>query len=125
MKISQFNKQNLPQLRIDLNNALKAVAELHGIDLSLGNMSFTDTETTVKLTARVKSNISLNTLVNWRLKNLGLPEDLMGKSFVFKNKTYTVTSLNTKPVKYPVEAKTLEGRTVCFATEFIKTLLPA
>lgn len=46
-----FTKQNLPQLRADIDAALAAVAAKHGIKLQTGNISFNPNEATIKLMA--------------------------------------------------------------------------
>lgn len=40
MTISTFDRENLPLVRADIDAALKAVTEKHGITLRLGNITF-------------------------------------------------------------------------------------
>jgi hypothetical protein len=51
----EFNKVNLVTIRKDIDEALKAVSEKHGIDLGISNISFNPNSFTTKLTAIVKS----------------------------------------------------------------------
>lgn len=48
----KFNSQNIPQVRKDIEEALKQVAEKHNIGLSIGNIRFSDSEFTTKLTVK-------------------------------------------------------------------------
>lgn len=54
MTTTKFNKQNLATIRKDIDAALAEVAAKHGITLGIGNISFTDTSFTTKLTAMIK-----------------------------------------------------------------------
>jgi hypothetical protein len=40
MTITTFDRQNLPQVRADIDAALKAVCDKHGISLRLGNITY-------------------------------------------------------------------------------------
>ena len=49
MTIAQFDKANLSTLRDDINAALAAVAEKHGIKIGAGSARYLDTTATFKL----------------------------------------------------------------------------
>lgn len=40
MKMTKFSKDNLPALRADLNDALKAVAGKYGLEIMVGSCRF-------------------------------------------------------------------------------------
>lgn len=54
MQITAFEKNNLKELRKDIETALKAVAEKHDINISTGSIRFTASSATIKLEAVVK-----------------------------------------------------------------------
>lgn len=40
MKMTRFNKSNLPALRADLNDALRVVAEKYGLEIAVGSCRY-------------------------------------------------------------------------------------
>lgn len=52
--IKQFDSTNLKVIRKDIDAALKKVMEKHGIDLSIGNISFASGRFTTRLTGKVE-----------------------------------------------------------------------
>lgn len=52
-KITEFNKQNLPTIREDLNKLLAEYTKKTGIKLSLGNITFYEGSFTAKLEATI------------------------------------------------------------------------
>lgn len=64
MSTKSFNKQNLPSIRADINEALAAVAAKHGIVLSLDNISFTESTFSSKINAAIVSGDTEDTSVS-------------------------------------------------------------
>jgi hypothetical protein len=54
IKISKFDTPQLNTLRSELNEKLAILGADLGLDLSTGNITYSDTECTIKLTAKVK-----------------------------------------------------------------------
>ena len=52
--MNQFNKVTLAQMRVELNNVLKAYGDIAGVDFSLGNITFAPSEFHVKLTSKIR-----------------------------------------------------------------------
>ena len=50
-KITSFDKTNLKNVRVAINEALASVEKQFGIKLDIGNISFSDNQFTTKLTA--------------------------------------------------------------------------
>lgn len=55
MTITAFNKIALKNLRPEIDAALKAVADKHGIELRLGNISFTEATFTAKVEGKIEA----------------------------------------------------------------------
>tara|TARA_R110001592_G_scaffold31379_1_gene110621 strand:- start:1248 stop:1649 length:402 start_codon:yes stop_codon:yes gene_type:complete len=51
--IKQFTKLNVSETREAINKALNSLRETHGINVSLGNISYSDKSFTVKATASI------------------------------------------------------------------------
>lgn len=54
---------------------------------------------------------------------LGLPKDIIGKSFTVRNSVYTITELAPNRPKYPVIARNSDGKSFKFTIEAIKNYL--
>lgn len=52
-KISAFNKANLKQLRTEMDELLSKYGATVNLDLKIGNISFSDGEASIKMTAKV------------------------------------------------------------------------
>jgi hypothetical protein len=88
MKITSFNKSNVLTLRQELEAAIAAVCEKHGVKTtSLGGIRFTDSSfTTGKLTVSVKEERSLLAVD---------PKTLIGGKYKHGQRTFTITAANT------------------------------
>lgn len=128
--MKEFNRTTLSQLRADMNAALKAVAEKHGVLLSVGSCTYArdGSEASFKLQAVVKkegvetmkdaSNAKLVTAWKEYASMFGLKQEWLDKSFVVNGKTYMIQGLNTRKHKYPVVTKCLQdSKQYIFSTE--------
>jgi hypothetical protein len=113
--ITTFTRQNLPALRADIDAALKAVGEKHGIVVKTdGGGSFSPTNYTVKVGAAVKAeNGEVVTKEAQDFKMLassyGLPLEMLNKEFFVAGVSHKVTGIYPRKHKYPV-AITIQGR---------------
>ena len=55
-KITKFNKENLPEIRAKINEALKTVQDL-GVECEIGNINFTCDKFTTKLTVKLPNAV--------------------------------------------------------------------
>ena len=53
--ITEFNKENLLQMRIEINAALRTITAQYGVDFKLGNISFTGQTFNSKLEGAVRN----------------------------------------------------------------------
>jgi hypothetical protein len=106
----------LKALTADLNQALVAIAEKHGVQLKVGNGTFRADNATLKIeiaaiddngTAKTKEASDFERCAN----SYGLkPEDL-GTEFTFQGKTLTLVGAKPRSTKYPLLATDTVGRT--------------
>lgn len=114
MTIQNFDRQNLKQLRADMDAALAAVQAKHGITISLGNMRFS--------ADRVKVSVEANTNVQVSLSNNTTAAPTAGISTALQNamtrngvarttgrKGETLTGYNPNRPKYPFSYQTIRG----------------
>lgn len=97
MSINSFDKDNLKNIRVDINTALKAVETKYGIKLDLGNIRFQADSFHVKLSGSIgeAAEATEDSEVKWRRafvnnfwsaslgkEDLGKEVFLMGKKYI-------------------------------------------
>lgn len=102
------NQINFKQFRQDLNEAMKSVMEKYGLDsLDAGNISYSDTDFTVKVKAQLKLTDATKKAAQETTKSLlkmyGLSGDVLNQTIRLQNKTFKVTGVNTRNSKNPIE----------------------
>lgn len=105
MKVTQFTKENLKDLRNDINAALVAVAQKHGIDLSIGTISYSTEKATTRLTMETKActesdGISVPKGASY-LSLFDLPADAFEREFTIQGSRFRLTELKTNRPKNP------------------------
>lgn len=108
MKITKFNKNNLPRLRAAMNSALKEVGEKFGITVEVGSASYRPHETTfrVKLSMLNEDGDSLqghNDFVSYA-PMYGFDENDFGRVFTTEKGDFRIIGWNRRRHRYPVEA---------------------
>ena len=112
-----INKEMLRVLRDEINEALKAIGQRHGVTIKAGSAKFTPEA------ARFALDVTANSATG-ETQDIGAvefkrnaimfglkPEDL-GKQVVTGQGVYTITGLKPTSYKYPILAKSLrDGRT--------------
>ena len=106
-KITQFDRQSLRALRVDLDSAMATIASKYGIELSAGNISFTSETATIKVAAGIigsngravtpeaKAFDQYKSLVGLGGLNVGDTIDLQGDM-------YTISGYKPRSKKSPV-----------------------
>ena len=126
-KIKEFSKTNLNSVRRDIDIALASVEKEYGITLKLGNIRFSGTSFTTKVSADVKptNGKSLGeTKFNANCVLYGLKKSDFGKTFTEGRKTYTITGINTRSKRYPIECQCLtNGKGIRFTASLIREIL--
>ena len=122
-----FNRTNIKALRADIDAALAAVEKQHGVSFKLGNIRFTDNDFRCKLECFSASDNSGNA-VNVDKQNfeskaflVGVKTTSFGKTFTSRGRKFTITGINTRANKYPIQASTANGKRYKFPV----TSLPA
>lgn len=72
-KFSNFDRQNLKALRSEMDALLKKYGVASNLDITVGNMKFTDVEVEIKVKAKVKGAKTFsNTILETRAASLGV-----------------------------------------------------
>ena len=127
-KIQQFDRKTANAFAREAEQALQALAEKHGVDVSIGSGNFTQNDFSFKVKAAVKSKdgtvLSREAeafKVNAPL--LGLQESDLGRTFTAQGKTFKITGYNTRAKKMPILAEDENGRGYKFDRETVKRFL--
>lgn len=90
MKVTSFSKQNLPEIRKQMNEKLNELKAL-GLDIKVGNINFTSSSFTAKIECRLENALDVyaeafdQSFESRNLKNaVGTPVTFMGKVYIFK-----------------------------------------
>lgn len=129
-----FDKNSLKNFRQDFDEAVKELSKKYGMSISLGNISYTPTEFTTKITARkfdivdgvevIKTSDFTNKIANQIIKSAGI--DFKGDNFIGtnwminSNKRFTVIGYNSKRPKNCWEVKFSDGTVAVAPTGFFK-----
>ena len=118
--IQQFNKANLQDLRVEMDNALKSLEKKFGITIKAGNASFSSNECTFKVKLNTTSTdgaVITKEAKTWDLyKGLthgpldGLKHLSVGDKITISGNTYILSGFNTRAKKAPINFTDLNGR---------------
>lgn len=126
MKIENFNRENLPLLRVALDGALSKVAAEWGITLELGTMRFDPRTVEVKVKMFLPSDgaPTPEALAFKRdAKLVGLKAEDLGRTFPFQGRTYTITGLQWRRNGSKVTVTRDDGKGFGSAVEALKRIL--
>lgn len=106
----EITRPLLRQLQADMDEALKAVAQKHGVSIEVGNASFTSQNATFKVQVAVtgKGGVAdTREAQDFRIfaTSYGLTPDDLGQTFPYGGKEYTIVGLSRKSSKYPILCK--------------------
>ena len=108
MKITEFNRNNIKALRIEMDEALQTISKKYGIQIETGNASFSGNEVTFKVKANaVGTNgtvITKEAEMFKRIKNIkGLGHLSVGDTIRIQGNAYTLTGFNNRAPKSPIQ----------------------
>jgi len=106
MKIQQFDRQSLRELRVDLDSAMASIAAKYGIQLSAGNISFNSDTATIKVAAGIIKNGTVVTpeakAFDQYKRLVGLGNLNVGDTIDLQGSLYTITGYKPRSTKSPV-----------------------
>jgi hypothetical protein len=123
--IKQFDTVVLGNLRTEMNEALKGIAEKYGMTIDAGKATYGNSYATFKVElALVKADGSVGTreatMFRMYAKMLGMSPDDLGREFESNGKKYKLTGYNPSKRKYPFVAEH-DGKEYGFTENFIRT----
>lgn len=121
MPIKQFDKVNLKVLRNDIDAAIKQVIDKHGIDLSIGSISFDAGRFTTRMTGQVKGFVS--GVASPSFNPFEFHGFKVGDSFRFNTKVLTVVGYNPRKPKNCVDLVDQNGKKFGASIDMVKNKL--
>ena len=108
--IKEFNKNNLKALRQDMNAALAKLEAQYGIQINVGNASYSDNEVTFKTkcnTISASGTAITKEAQNWSLyaELNGVGQFSIGDRITLQGKVFEIAGWNTRAKKSPVMIK--------------------
>src|SRR5574343_210778 len=127
LKMKTFTKQNLGEVRADINAALEAVDKKHGIQLSIGNITFTAETFSTKLAANIPSDgaeagsksggeVKWETNFKRYARSFGFTTEDFGKDVNLGGTKYTIAGMRPK-ANQPVVLKKATGGFIAYDAE--------
>lgn len=128
-----FDKSNLKQVRDDMSAALEAVAKKHGIQLSLGGITFSPESFSVKLTAVIpgdsaEAGASSGQVTKWaasfksQARLFGLKPEHLGKSVKIGSQEYVIAGMRPR-AKQPVVLRKPNGSYIAYSASAVASLI--
>jgi len=132
MKLKEFNKQNLPELRIKLVAALKSFEEENGVAINLGSISFSSDTFHTKMSVTIvneedkgESNRDIQLKKDF-LKYcvlFGLEQKDFGKEVNINKGKAVIVGIMPSSRKYPIIVKTTDNKYVKIGSDYAKSLI--
>jgi hypothetical protein len=131
--IKEFDKVNLKTVRADLDAALLAVAQKHGLKLSIGGITYTANTLTTKITGTTRFTSGTGTAqevpgnAKWQaafIKNafvLGMKKEDLGKKFKYGTETVTLVGARPK-ANMPIVVMNSKGKMLATYASVLKAV---
>lgn len=120
----KFNRDTCGLLRSEINAALKAVGEKHGVLVEAGNASFSDDFVNFKLRVSAKAEdgsvVSQEATDFKRFASLyGFFADDLGKEYSVRGKSYAIAGLKNRSRTMPIIGRAKDGKLYKFTVESV------
>ena len=116
-----FDRNLAKKIQEEASLALEKVAKKYGVTIKNNGGTLGENDFIMKMKIEVVGTVKKYDPYIYRA--LGLPENIIGKTFVNRGSKFTITELNTRAPKFPVIAKDETGKGYKFTTTAVKTLL--
>ena len=124
MKLVEFNRQNLREIRESLQAKLNELSEEYGAEFKAGNISYTSESFTCKLEAIiVPDGMSKDQMeFNKYCSLFELTESDYGKTFTSNGETFTLIGLKPNRPKFPIIGMSRDGRRYKFTASALNKI---
>ena len=134
MKITQINREVCKQLRIDMNEAIKAKLEEYGLEGEFLNGSFDNELVTFKVDIKIagamdKRDKQLSSSLDWYVKYLANDleideKEILNKEYFHGRDKYKLVGYNSKAKTYPLIMENMKtGKRYKFGESIVRSTL--
>ena len=116
-----FDSKLAKQVQADAQKALETIAKKYGITIKSNGGTLGMNDFAMKF--KVELVGVTKKYDKYIFSILGLPEDIIGRSFIANGKSYEIIELAPNRPKYPVIAKTADGKQYKFTVDTVKFAL--
>jgi len=112
-----ITKASIPAIRRDIDKALAAVEAKHNIKFKFGRITY---ETGVNFRGKLEAVSTADHLGNAvdpakanfekNARWVGVKKEAFGQKFTSNRKQFTITGINTRAKKYPIQGETANGQ---------------
>ncbi len=126
--IKEFNRSNCRELMAEVEEALKPIAEKHGLTLDWKGRTFYRDQMPVMFQFLVTKQDEDGNALDAKAQafkrsavRVGLEPDDLGKEFVSNGEKFRITGLNLRAKRYPVLAERVrDGKKYKFGADMVK-----
>ena len=124
----EINKQNLQIIREKINKALSDVGQEIGLNIKLGNISYSPSGFNAKVEAELiskgekakEADQEKNELLSM---SIGFDKNIVGRTFAKAGSNYEIVDIKPRSTKFPVIAKKSDGTRYKFPVSLVKLLM--
>ena len=116
-----FNRTLAKKVQEESEKALAEIAKKYGVTIKGAGGSLGSNDFTMKM--KVELVGVKKTYDPYVYTALGLPENVIGKTFVSRGEKYEITEISTRSPKYPVIARNSKGKGFKFTVDSVNRLI--
>ena len=116
-----FDKNLAKKIAEESQIALENIAKKYGVTIKNNGGTLGENDFTMKMKVEVVNAVKKYDPYVYQMFNL--PQDIIGKTFTNRGVNFTITELNTKAPKFPVNAVDENGKGFKFTAESIRSVL--
>lgn len=130
-RLKEFNRSNCRELMAEVEEALKPIAEKHGLTLDRKGRTFYKDQMPVMFQFLIRKEDEDGNALDAKAQafkrsaaRVGLDPNDLHREFVSSGETYRITGLNTRAKRYPVIVERVrDGKKYKFGADMVKFLL--
>jgi hypothetical protein len=113
--ITKFDRQNLRELRSEIEAALTIIAQKHDISIDVANGSFSDNTYSCRIKCATRAGKQASSVI------FGIDEPIVRgvTTFKFNTSVFTVVEINNTKPKYKILAQNQNGTKYWFQTSLV------
>lgn len=119
-----INESKINRVQNKLKSLISQLEKEENIKINFGNIRYNSAfyTTSIKVTSLEKSE-KVSNVLEGVCKKFGFTQNIIGMKFNYKNDVYEVIDIKTRSPKYPIIAKSSDGRQWKFSPDRIKILI--